>query len=70
MIVKDALARDLVSAKITHKGDGDFAVCAYGDTSDLLVNEIGSYCGEVVIPSGTLRLTVTADGTWTVTKTG
>lgn len=52
---------------ITHNGDSNFAVWAYGEAvRDLLVNEIGSYTGEVLWPSGTSLLEITADGKWTI----
>lgn len=58
----------LATFKITHKGTSNFAVIAYTDTeSDLLVNEIGNYSGEQLLPSGTLLVAITADGTWAMT---
>jgi hypothetical protein len=52
--------------KLRHKGDGNFAVWGYGlDGTDLLVNEIGSYTGEV-LTSGAQILELTADGAWSV----
>ncbi len=59
----------LDSAKITHTGTSNFAVKAYSDTSDLLVNEIGAYSGEVQVPAGTLLFAIDADGGWTFRKT-
>jgi len=59
-----------MTADIAHSGSGNFAVIAYGSGAfgtDLLVNEIGNYSGEVVIGSGTFLLEITADGTWSVT---
>jgi hypothetical protein len=53
---------------IRHRGSSNFVVYAYSvDGRELLVNEIGSYSGEVLLPAGTLIITVEADGTWTGT---
>lgn len=58
----------LMTAAVTHTGSGNFAVIAYStDSADLLINEIGSYSGEVLVGDGTFLLQVTADGSWTVT---
>lgn len=55
------------TATIKHSGESNFAVIAYGSEGiDLVVNEIGNYSGQVVLPDGTLLLEVTADGAWTV----
>jgi hypothetical protein len=58
----------LASLKLTYRGSGNFAVWAYGGDagSDLLVNEIGRYSGEVFLGGATL-LEITADGPWTAT---
>ncbi|GAA2551751.1 hypothetical protein GCM10010435_22420 [Winogradskya consettensis] len=56
----------LTTAKLTHKGTSNFAVYAYGDNPDLMVNEIGGYSGEVMIPRGTAAIAIEADGTWTM----
>jgi hypothetical protein len=55
-------------AKITNRGGGNFAIVAYKGTSydDLLVNEIGSYAGQVYIAPGVNLLKLTSDGAWTV----
>jgi hypothetical protein len=58
----------LTTLKITHSGSSNFAVKAYGDSSRLLVNEIGKYSGETLLPSGTVLLEVEADGNWTLEK--
>jgi hypothetical protein len=58
----------LVSLAIRHRGSSNFAVMAYSGTgTELLVNEIGNYSGEVLLPDGTFFLTVEADGSWTGT---
>ena len=49
------------------KGPGNFAVHVFSSTgSDLLVNEIGNYSGENVVPAGPALLQITADGPWSV----
>lgn len=58
----------LDTIKITHSGRSNFAVWAYGDRRELLVNEIGTYSGEVLLPSGTVAVVVEADGAWTFEK--
>jgi hypothetical protein len=51
-------------------GSSNFAVHAYSDSgADLLINEIGKYGGEVLLPSGTLVVEINADGAWTMQKT-
>lgn len=52
-------------ARITHSGSENFTVWAYGGSTGLLVNEIGSYEGTVRVPSGTMVIDVAADGAWT-----
>jgi hypothetical protein len=70
----DVLALDeptsgLVTAKLTHTGSANFIVDAYTENgSDNLVNEIGRYTGEVMLPNGTYLITVHADGGWTLAK--
>lgn len=59
-----------VSAAITYDGEGHFAVWAYGDTRDLIVNRIGSYSGEVLVPAGTILWEIVADGRWSVDRSG
>lgn len=59
----------LTTMKINHSGSGNFIVYAYGtNATDLLVNEIGSYRGEVLLPDGTALVTVQADGKWSLRK--
>jgi len=61
----------LVSAHVPgdeHAGKGNFAVVSYADAGrDLLVNEIGTYSGNVLIPAGLVLLAVSADGKWSFT---
>jgi hypothetical protein len=56
----------LKSVDLTHQGDANFAIWAYGSTTDLLVNEVGQYSGEVLLPDGTFLLEITANGAWTI----
>lgn len=54
--------------RLTHSGSGSFAVIARdanGEYLKLLANEIGSYDGTAVVPTGTAYLEITADGAWT-----
>ncbi|MFC5825124.1 hypothetical protein [Nonomuraea insulae] len=56
---------------IRHSGESNFAIWALdnrGQHLDLLVNEIGDYKGRVVLPAGTRYATVSADGTWTISR--
>ncbi|MEU6729924.1 hypothetical protein ABZ917_39995 [Nonomuraea wenchangensis] len=56
----------LTTVKADHSGSSNFIVHAYGGTDqDTLVNEIGSYRGEVLLPDGTVLIGVHADGRWT-----
>lgn len=58
----------LVTATFTHKGSANFVVTAYGTDGsvNLLVNEIGHYSGDSLIPDGTGLLQIEADGSWSV----
>jgi hypothetical protein len=52
---------------LQHTGSSNFAIWAYSPSdTDLLVNEIGPYLGDVLVAGGTFLLEVTADGAWTV----
>ncbi len=44
-----------------------FAVWAYGDTKDLLVNTTEPYAGRTLLPRGTFLIEVTAVGEWAIT---
>jgi hypothetical protein len=51
---------------MTHRGDGNFAIWAYGESgTDLLVNEIGRYEGEALLGDAVL-LEITANGAWSL----
>jgi hypothetical protein len=54
-------------ATITHDGSSNFAVWLYGDSTELVVNEIGPYTGTVRWIAGPSVVAVTADGNWGVT---
>ena len=58
-------------ASINHAGDSNFVVTAYGASGrDLLVNEIGSYNGNVIIDDNVLVLEIVADGNWSINISG
>jgi hypothetical protein len=58
-----------VRAAVTHRGESNFVLTAYGERrQDLLVNDIGRYTGEVVLPAGTVALAIEADGPWTLRR--
>ncbi|MBE1590099.1 hypothetical protein ACFPOI_03645 [Nonomuraea angiospora] len=62
-------ASGLTTVKADHSGSSNFIVTSYAEQSrENLVNEIGSYRGEVLLPDGTVLVTVHADGRWTFTK--
>lgn len=70
-LLTEAAFGGLDSAKVTHRGSGNFAVQTYdadGDY-DLAVNEIGRYDGEIQVGDETLAVVVTADGAWSFAKT-
>jgi hypothetical protein len=60
----------LNTVNITHKGQANFIVDVWGSSSGStnLVNEIGNYAGQQVLPQDGLLLVVQADGAWTVAK--
>jgi hypothetical protein len=58
----------LVSSVVKHSGTSNFAVIVYGDEGrDLLINEIGKYSGEVLMPPGLVLISISADGKWSIT---
>jgi hypothetical protein len=61
-------AEGLTPVTLTHQGESNFVAIGYGDGQSLLVNEIGAYTGETLLPAGTLVLTVEADGPWSIAK--
>ena len=58
---------DATVADIAHTGRSNFAIWSYGDRSDLLVNEIGNYTGQVRWQAGPALIQVSADGAWSIT---
>lgn len=68
ILIKSGSFTGLDSVKITNSGKSNFVVMAYGDTQDLLVNKIGNYSGEQLMPSGTALLEIQSDGTWSLHK--
>lgn len=54
-------------AAITHDGSSNVAVWLYGDSTELVVNEIGTYTGTVRWIAGPSLVAVNADGNWSVT---
>jgi hypothetical protein len=67
-VLRMAATSGLTTLKISHSGKSNFVVIAYGDSKDLLVNEIGTYSGETLLPSGAVLLEIEADGNWTIEK--
>lgn len=66
VVILDPPSSGLKSSTLTHDGSGNFAVWSYASGStDLLVNEIGNYSGEVLLADGTFLLEITATGSWT-----
>ena len=49
--------------------DSNFAIWGYGDTIDLLVNEIAPYSGVVIVGRGISILEIKAEGPWTIEVT-
>jgi hypothetical protein len=67
LVVPAGTLKGLASAKMTHKGKSNFIVKAHGGNyPDLLVNAIGNYDGEVVLPEETTTIEIVADGSWTI----
>ena len=57
---------DTTVAAISHSGESNFAVWSYGNSSDLLINEIGNYSGQVRWPGGPALVEISADGDWNI----
>lgn len=49
-----------------HQGESNFAVWVYGNSTDLLINEIGVYTGTHAMKAGPAFIVVEADGPWTI----
>jgi hypothetical protein len=55
------------TADVTHAGDGNFSILAWGASgNDLLVNEMGPYDGAVAVSAGLVVWDITANGAWSV----
>ena len=55
---------------VSTRSDSNVTMYAYdadGD-GDLVVNDIGAFRGEYLMPSGTVRLRINSDGDWTMKK--
>ncbi|MEV6984887.1 hypothetical protein AB0M95_27000 [Sphaerisporangium sp. NPDC051017] len=61
----------LVSMRVRHTGTSNFVVYAYhgDDGKELLINEIGRYNGEVLMPNDTFLLVIKAEAAWSMRKT-
>lgn len=55
------------AATLTHDGSSNFAIWSYGDDTDLVVNEVGAYSGQVRWQAGVAMVAVNADGNWSIT---
>jgi hypothetical protein len=69
LVVPTGLLGGLSTFTFVHNGSENFIVDAYGDSSGStnLVNEIGHFDGQELVPSDTRVITIEADGTWTIT---
>ena len=67
IVIVDGVADGLTPVALTHAGESNFAIWAWGESHpDLIVNDIGAYDGTTLLPDGSLVLQVNADGTWTI----
>jgi len=57
---------DATIADIAHSGESNFAIWSYGNRSDLIVNEIGTYTGQVRWQAGSALIQISADGEWSI----
>lgn len=64
-----AKSSGLTTVNATHSGTSNFVVETFtDDSSDIVINEIGKYKGEVQLPDDTIYVSVEADGAWQLTK--
>jgi len=64
-----AKSSGLTTVKAAHSGSSNFVVETFtDDSSDLVINEIGKYKGEVQMPDDTIYVSIEADGPWLLTK--
>ena len=69
VLIVDGVADGLTPVTLTHDGESNFAIWAWGESyPDLIVNDIGAYDGTTLLPDGSLVLQVDADGTWTISN--
>jgi hypothetical protein len=68
LLVPDGMLSGLSTFVFAHSGSANFIVDAYGDDSGdtNLVNEIGHFSGEEVVPSDARVITIEADGGWSI----
>ena len=68
LLVPDGMLSGLSTFVFAHSGSANFIVDAYGDDSGdtNLVNEIGHFSGEEVVPSDAKVITIEADGDWSI----
>ncbi len=68
LLVPDGMLSALSTFVFAHSGSANFIVDAYGDDSGdtNLVNEIGHFSGEEVVPSDAKVITIEADGDWSI----
>lgn len=67
VLIVDGVADGLTPVTLTHDGESNFAIWAWGESYPyLIVNDIGAYEGTTLLPDGSLVLQVDADGTWTI----
>ena len=67
LLLVDPKAADQ-QVRFTHKGRSNCALTIRGEErSDLLVNDIGRYSGEMVLPTGTRYVEIETSGSWTLT---
>ncbi|MEW9532337.1 hypothetical protein [Microbispora sp. NPDC049125] len=65
----DPRSSGLTTVNARHSGSSNFIVDAYTENGEEnLVNEIGSWHGEVPLPDGTILVTIKADGVWSLKK--
>lgn len=55
---------DAASVEVSHTGESNFQVIAWGSRRSGMVNEIGSYEGRVRMPADAVLLEIVADGSW------
>jgi hypothetical protein len=56
--------------EIVCRTDGHIALTAWGDNGGLLVNQIGSIAGRLVVPAGTAFLVLNAEDPWALNRAG